>query len=357
VADGYCGGRVVHFDPSGKFIKQWGHVAGYGSTALNIGGFNVVHSITIAGNDICAVDREDGRIQCFTKDGEFIRIIQNKKVTGRSIYAIEYSNVGGGVLYAVNGLDVTWVPVSGFTIDYKSGEIIGTWEPSPTVSLTSPHDVTVSSNGGEVYVVQLKDKKVCKFDVSVTGTSVSNITRKANEPTRELEAPAAAALESNVDAQDNTQSISEPVKKEADSLMKTPNGENLASKNDAVASAYASTNPSDADLNPISSMSSTNQGVTIAVISILVAVPVIILITGFLYVRARARRLNDYEGLLTHDDFGEYDSPTEGLLGKKKLNLGKFFLRSNKTKKYNPVGVDDESEESDSSAEKPNSAP
>uniref|UniRef100_H2Z532 peptidylamidoglycolate lyase n=1 Tax=Ciona savignyi TaxID=51511 RepID=H2Z532_CIOSA len=146
VADGYCGGRVVHFDPSGKFIKQWGHVAGYGSTALNIGGFNVVHSITIAGNDICAVDREDGRIQCFTKDGEFIRIIQNKKVTGRSIYAIEYSNVGGGVLYAVNGLDVTWVPVSGFTIDYKSGEIIGTWEPSPTVSLTSPHDVTVSSN-------------------------------------------------------------------------------------------------------------------------------------------------------------------------------------------------------------------
>lgn len=60
--------------------------------------FFVAHSIILCGADfaeLCVADRENGRIQCFTKDGKLTRIIQDKEKTGTRIFAIAYSPLEG----------------------------------------------------------------------------------------------------------------------------------------------------------------------------------------------------------------------------------------------------------------------
>ncbi|XP_078484053.1 peptidyl-glycine alpha-amidating monooxygenase B [Ciona intestinalis] len=371
VADGYCNGRIVKFSPDGTYLKSWGHKASMWGTAAALGTFNVVHSITIAGDDVCVADREDGRVQCFTKDGDFVRVIQDKKDTGRSVYAIEYTDVGDGLLYAVNGLDVTRVPVSGFTLDYKSGGLIGTWEPSSTESLTSPHDVTVSPSGGEVYVVQLKNKKVYKFNVFVDGKHVTKTSQNQAStasvvvqdgvasdsgvaPAKDTSFHDGKVSNDNVGTRSNAVApLQDPDDPAASLSDMSPLIANLAVKKDGKQQSLSSE-----DEQPTEEMSPANTGVTAVVVSILIAVPILILITGFLYVRSRTRRLNEYEGLLTHDDF-TYDDSKQSLISPKprKLNLGKFFHSSKRDQSYTRARTEEESEESDTSPDKPTSEP
>lgn len=56
--------------------------------------FSVVHNIVMCGptlSDVCVADRENGRIQIFDKEGNFLRIFEDKKKIGQRLFAIAYS--------------------------------------------------------------------------------------------------------------------------------------------------------------------------------------------------------------------------------------------------------------------------
>ena len=59
--------------------------------------FNIAHSITLTDNEqgVCVADRENGRIQCFTVDGELVKIIQDRHRFGAQVYAVTYSPIAG----------------------------------------------------------------------------------------------------------------------------------------------------------------------------------------------------------------------------------------------------------------------
>ena len=89
IADGYGNHRVVVFDASGKWLRQWGGVAGTtnfvtdspGLFASGDGGHP--HCITIGKDDLVYVcDRADDRIQVFSKTGALQRIIPVVPGTG-----------------------------------------------------------------------------------------------------------------------------------------------------------------------------------------------------------------------------------------------------------------------------------
>ncbi|HTO51205.1 MAG TPA: hypothetical protein VML91_26455 [Burkholderiales bacterium] len=89
IADGYGNHRVVVFDANGKWLRQWGGVAGTvnyvtdspGLFASGDGGHP--HCITIGNDDLLYVcDRADDRIQVFTKTGVLKRIIPVVPGTG-----------------------------------------------------------------------------------------------------------------------------------------------------------------------------------------------------------------------------------------------------------------------------------
>src|SRR5262249_58027848 len=72
VADGYAGVRVAKFDPSGKFIKDWGRtpVDPANPRAYE---FWSVHSIGISRDRrLFVADREHHRMQVFDEDGKFL---------------------------------------------------------------------------------------------------------------------------------------------------------------------------------------------------------------------------------------------------------------------------------------------
>lgn len=67
VADGYRNARILEYAADGTKIREWG------SAGTGPGQFRLPHSIQIDGEGIVYVaDRENGRIQRFTRDGTFI---------------------------------------------------------------------------------------------------------------------------------------------------------------------------------------------------------------------------------------------------------------------------------------------
>jgi len=67
VSDGYGNARIVQFDTSGKFVKQWGKV-GSGP-----GEFNFPHGIVMDSKGrLYVADRSNNRIQVFDQSGKFI---------------------------------------------------------------------------------------------------------------------------------------------------------------------------------------------------------------------------------------------------------------------------------------------
>ena len=93
IADGYGNHRVVVFDASGNYVRQWGYVAGTvddpqtdspGGFAAGDGGHP--HCV-VGGNDglMYVCDRADDRIEVFTKTGTLMRIINVVPGTGQTL--------------------------------------------------------------------------------------------------------------------------------------------------------------------------------------------------------------------------------------------------------------------------------
>ena len=67
VADGHWNNRIVKFDSSGRYVKEWG---GFGSGQ---GQLNMPHSLVIDRRGrLLVADRSNHRIQIFTQDGDYI---------------------------------------------------------------------------------------------------------------------------------------------------------------------------------------------------------------------------------------------------------------------------------------------
>jgi sugar lactone lactonase YvrE len=75
VADGYRNARVHRFSPDGELQQSWGepgHARDLKHNKNSPGVFHTVHSVWEHDGKVYVADRENFRIQIFTKDGEFI---------------------------------------------------------------------------------------------------------------------------------------------------------------------------------------------------------------------------------------------------------------------------------------------
>ncbi|KAK7792478.1 hypothetical protein R5R35_013863 [Gryllus longicercus] len=163
VSDGYCNSRIVKFDRTGKKLMEWGR------STLNS-------------------DRENGRVQCFnTSTGVFIRQLHSY-LMGPRIFSVAYAPVQGGLLYIVNGpsLGNVSIKVDGFVVSLASEELVAYFN-SDGAGFQNPHDVAVTKDGSEVYVVELQPFKVWKFvqgnlniSVPVRPSKNENLTSAGN---------------------------------------------------------------------------------------------------------------------------------------------------------------------------------
>ena len=105
VSDGYCNSRVIKYgvtvDSSTgahnvKKIMEWGKGAGPFTVNKGPNSFNIPHGLALAEdkNEVCVADRENGRVQCFTLDGEFARSIQPEEF-GSRIFSVAYTKARG----------------------------------------------------------------------------------------------------------------------------------------------------------------------------------------------------------------------------------------------------------------------
>jgi len=112
-------------------------------------------------NYIYVADRENGRISCFlASNGTFYKEYTHPAI-GMKIYSVAYAREK---LYLVNGPDqftVNSIPVRGFVLDIYSGKLLSTFGPEEAMS--NPHDLYVTEDASEIYVVELNNHKIYRF--------------------------------------------------------------------------------------------------------------------------------------------------------------------------------------------------
>ncbi|KAK7792477.1 hypothetical protein R5R35_013863 [Gryllus longicercus] len=195
VSDGYCNSRIVKFDRTGKKLMEWGR------STLNFAvtrfqekpppnNFLVPHALAVDEDNgtLFVADRENGRVQCFnTSTGVFIRQLHSY-LMGPRIFSVAYAPVQGGLLYIVNGpsLGNVSIKVDGFVVSLASEELVAYFN-SDGAGFQNPHDVAVTKDGSEVYVVELQPFKVWKFvqgnlniSVPVRPSKNENLTSAGN---------------------------------------------------------------------------------------------------------------------------------------------------------------------------------
>ena len=149
IADGYGNCRVHHYDSTGALINSWG-IPG----KTNPGDFHLPHGIAIDHQgQVLVCDRENGRIQVFDQEGEFLSMWTGFKQPTDLKVGPE------GEVY---------VPELGhrFSIVDSEGELLARWggesshDPGQFVA---PHGLAVDSHG-DIYVGEvLQGQRVQKF--------------------------------------------------------------------------------------------------------------------------------------------------------------------------------------------------
>lgn len=123
--------------------------------------FYVPHALALANelNLIYVADRENGRILSFcATNGTFQREYKHSTI-GSRIYSVAYAKER---LYLVNGPDTnSSTHIRGFVLDIHSGKILSQFGPGQ--DMRRPHDIAVSENGSEIYVVELDIQIAYKF--------------------------------------------------------------------------------------------------------------------------------------------------------------------------------------------------
>lgn len=156
VSDGYEQNRCHCFSPKGELKHSWGRgdavyyqMAAHGEMTGVVGDgpgeFNLPHGIvTDSSGRVYVIDRENGRVQVFTAEGE---------------YMTEWNDVPGGNDAVIDGDGVMHIATGHGGIFVKSldGETLGVWgERGEEAGRFSgyPHGIWIDSQGG-VYVAQV----------------------------------------------------------------------------------------------------------------------------------------------------------------------------------------------------------
>jgi sugar lactone lactonase YvrE len=143
VADGYGNGRVLEYDPAGQRIQEWGNL-GWGEERGGPFEFNLVHGIAIDNHGIIyAMDRENGRIQRFRRDGTFLGMWDG---FGKA-YSIFFD--GDSIWVSIQRLDYPtasqgWL----MKLDPTDGTVLG------LIAVPEAHSVSVSKQGEPVIGVR-----------------------------------------------------------------------------------------------------------------------------------------------------------------------------------------------------------
>ncbi|XP_014228515.1 peptidyl-alpha-hydroxyglycine alpha-amidating lyase 1-like [Trichogramma pretiosum] len=171
VSDGYCNSRIIKFNKNGERIDEWGRTWGFEGRELYkrpppINAFLVPHALALDEEHgyLYIADRENNRVVCsYATNGTIHKEFKNDQFGG-PVYSIAYAN---NRLYLVNGkrFDNKHVHVRGYVLDVNTGKLLS--EFAPNMDMDSPHDIAVSQDEKEIYVVELNIQRVYKFNQDV----------------------------------------------------------------------------------------------------------------------------------------------------------------------------------------------
>jgi len=160
VADGYGNRRVVVFDKSGKYLRQWGRQASDEEARAGTGGAfaKIVHCVALGKDGLVYVcDRQGDRIQVFDKAGKFQRNIWIKTGTptlpdprGTAWWVAFSRDPQQKYMYVMNGRNEQV-----HILDHASGQILGSFgRPGHQVgNFIHGHTMAVDSKGN-IYIAE-----------------------------------------------------------------------------------------------------------------------------------------------------------------------------------------------------------
>jgi peptidylamidoglycolate lyase len=156
VSDGYVNSRVALFDPSGRFLREWGKKGAAESQ------FSNPHDLAFAPNgDVIVADRENSRIQVFDRQGAFKSQWLGAKERGR-VFAVA-TDASGSIYVGVRRAD--YDPPSNGVLkldrDWKTTDVIGFGAAGDPV-FNAVHDIAVGRDGS-IYVAETRTKRVVKL--------------------------------------------------------------------------------------------------------------------------------------------------------------------------------------------------
>ncbi len=146
VADGYGNSRVMKFDSSGTFLKQWG------SAGDQDGQFNLPHSIVVnAKNQVLVGDRENDRIQIFDLDGRLLQIWKGFAPFGIAVATTGEVFVADGRAHAILRIG-------------EQGDVVESWgtQGDAPGQFQLPHMLSIDQTGN-LYVAEVLGKRAQKL--------------------------------------------------------------------------------------------------------------------------------------------------------------------------------------------------
>ena len=170
VADGYGNRRVVVFDKSGKYLRQWGREGTPEEAEAGVGGVfsHYVHCVHMSRSGLLYVcERSGDRVEVFDKMGKFVRNIWIRTGTPKlpdprgTVWDLEFSrDPQQKYVYVMNGRsEVVTV------VENESGKILGTFgRPGHQAgNFTHGHTIAMDSKGN-LYIAETDiGRRVQKF--------------------------------------------------------------------------------------------------------------------------------------------------------------------------------------------------
>ena len=189
VGDGYGNSRIVVFNRAGEVVRQFG-TRGYADGQLQN-----PHSLAF-GPDAClyVADRDNGRIQKFDKNGQWVESWSSKELGRPWGVAV----AGDGTVYAVDGGDQNdEKPRSGIVKLSPSGVLLVRFSRfgSSAGELDWGHSICVSPGGDSVYVADYHNDRIQLFVSGSQGTSFTVAAGWSSTTTGERYQPLGVALQ------------------------------------------------------------------------------------------------------------------------------------------------------------------